>query len=281
MLITGASTGIGLDAALALHKLGYHVFATVRNDKDRANLESMGLHAIIMDVVNETSMSNGLAEVAAWVQQHNKPFVALVNNAGISYSLPVELFPMDRIRSVMEVNFFGVVRLTQLATPLLRQHKGRIITVGSVAGHVSMPGHAIYSCSKFAIEALSDGLRVELVGHGVSVSLVDPAYVQTAIGSKGLTEDAPFRQATPEQREVYPHFFSSFEERRRGSFHGAAFPNTTTTPAIVDAITSTTPSPRYLVAGVGKLPAWLAVFITRVLPTPLRDLYFARAFHGQ
>jgi short-subunit dehydrogenase len=233
-----------------------------------------------MDVVNETSVANGVAEVAAWTQQHRKPFVALVNNAGISYSMPVELFPMERVRSVMEVNYFGVVRITQLCAPLLRQHKGRIVTIGSVAGHVSLPGHGIYSSSKFAIEALSDALRVELAGHKVSVSLVDPAYVQTAIGAKGLGDESPFRQATEEQREIYPYFFSSFEAKRTGAFHNAAFPNTTTTPAIVDAITSTTPSPRYLVAGVGSLPAWLVVSIARNLPTPLRDLYFARGFYG-
>lgn len=216
-------------------------------------------------------MKLAVAEVEAWTKKHHQPLVALINNAGISFSMPIEYVPLDRARHLFEVNVFGLMRLTQIALPLLRQSHGRIVLVGSVAGVISAPNHGTYSASKAALEALADALRLELWPHGVAVVMVEPGYVQTAIGEKGLSADQPFRHATPEQRKVYPGFFASQETMRREHFTGVPFPNVTTTPVIVEAVMSPRPQPRYVVAGVGVMPAWVAVRILSFVPTPFRD----------
>ena len=220
---------------------------------------------------DESSMKSAIAMVEAWTKANSQPLVALINNAGISFSMPVEFVPLDRMRHLFEVNVFGLVRITQLALPMLRRSHGRVVVVGSVAGVISTPFHGIYAASKFALEALVDAMRLELSPYGVAVVMVEPGYVQTAIGEKGLSHDQPFRHATKEQKSIYPHFFNSQEHMRREHFFNVPLPNVTTTPAIVDSIVSATPRARYVVAGVGVMPASIAVRIFSFVPTPFRD----------
>lgn len=276
ILITGASTGVGFDVAQELAARGFTVFATVRKEADFPALQAAGCTPLLVNMEDDASVSHVVAEVAAWTQQHGQPLVALVNNAGMSFSMPIEFAPMDKVRHLFEVNLFGLMRLTQLALPLLRASRGRLVLVSSIAGLISTPYHGTYSASKAALEALGDAMRLELQPHGVAVALVEPGYVQTAIGEKGLSADQPFRRATPEQIAVYSHFFASHERLRRASFEGAPYPNTTTTPAILDAVLSPRPRPRYIVAGVGRVPGWLATALTNALPTRLRDRLIER-----
>lgn len=233
-----------------------------------------------MDVTDEKSMEVAMKFLEERLTAKKQPLVALVNNAGISFSMPMEFVPMQRARALFDVNVFGLIRMTQLCLPLLRAHKGRVISVGSVAGLVASPGHGTYSASKHAVEAISDALRVELGAHGVSVSIIEPGFVQTAINEKSFSADAPFRSVTPAQAAVYPVFFAGYEKARAASFVGMPFPSTSTTPAIVDAITNTRPSARYLVSNVGTKPAWFVARYVNHLPVRVRDAMLSIGFHG-
>jgi len=275
ILITGASSGIGLDAAKELIKQGYTVFGTVRNQAAFADLQTFGATPVIMDVQDEASILKVLATIQSWMNVTKQPFVALVNNAGISISMPVELISIEATRDLFEVNVFALIRVSQLALPLLRDSHGRIVNIGSIAGIMAAPFHGPYAATKHAVEAISDSMRCELAPLGVSVSLIEPGYVMTNIMEKSITAEAPHRHSNADQMAVYPLFFETFESQRRSVFANAPYPNASTTPAIVDAITSPTPAERYVVAGLGDgswIPARVSLFIVSLLPTHIRDM---------
>lgn len=190
ILITGASTGIGKHVALHLVSLGYDVFASVRKEADGEALAkeagSVRMHPIVLDVTKSDQIDAAVKTLTSFTQQKNVPLVGLVNNAGVTTGGPVEFTDIDAVKKMYDVNVFGLVELTQKLLPLIRTHQGRIVNVGSVAGKIGMPSTGHYASSKFAVEGLTDALRRELVGLGVSVSIIEPAYVSTAIGPKGM-----------------------------------------------------------------------------------------------
>ena len=172
VLMTGASTGIGKDAALALADAGYHVFAGVRKEKDGKALVEEGshrIHPVILDVTSSEQILDALKVVESFTISTGLPFVGLVNNAGISYTDPVEFLNMDRAHWLFDVNYFGLIEMTKESIPLLIAHQGRIVNIGSVAGFISRSFGAFYSGSKFAVEAVTDASRRELKSQGVSV----------------------------------------------------------------------------------------------------------------
>jgi len=176
VVITGCSSGIGRAAAISLHAAGLTVYATARRVDALAGLARQGIRTLALDVTDEASMT---AAVAA-VEEAAGPVGVLVNNAGYGLYGPVEQLPMDEIRRQFETNFFGLVRLTQLVLPGMRHRgRGRILNVSSMGGRITLPGGAFYHASKYAVEALSNALRMEVAQFGIDVVLIEPGPVKT------------------------------------------------------------------------------------------------------
>ncbi len=191
VLITGCSSGIGRAAAISLHDAGLTVYATARRVDSMADLASRGIHTLALDVTDEASMT----EAVTAVETAAGAVAVLVNNAGYGLYGPVEQLPMDEIRRQFETNFFGLVRLTQLVLPGMRSRgKGRILNVSSMGGRITLPGGAFYHASKYAVEALSDALRMEVAQFGIDVVLIEPGPVKTPwndIAAASLSSAAP------------------------------------------------------------------------------------------
>ena len=172
VLITGCSSGIGQAAALALHEAGRTVVATARNPDTLSGLAGRGLRTLALDVTDDSSMRAAVDAAG--------PIDVLVNNAGYGLYGTVEQLPMAEIRRQFETNFFGLVRLTQLVLPGMRAAgSGRILNVSSMGGRATLPGGAFYHASKYAVEALSDALRMEVAQFGIDVVLIEPGPVRT------------------------------------------------------------------------------------------------------
>lgn len=168
VLITGCSSGIGRATALAAAKAGWTVVATMRSPQPLADLEVRQL-----DVTSSESIADCLQ---ATVEAHGR-LDAVVNNAGLARLNTMELDTMVAMRAVMEVNFFGAVAVSRAAMPLLRQSRGRLVTLGAVRGVIGQPFNEVYSASKFAIEGFMESLAPVAARVGVRVSIVEPGAV--------------------------------------------------------------------------------------------------------
>ena len=175
-LVTGASSGIGEETARTLHKLGYTVYAAARRTDRLEQLTPIGIHALTMDVTDDESMSSGIEKIIAETGRID----VLVNNAGYGSYGTIEDVPIDEARRQFEVNVFGLGRLTQLVTPHMRaQGSGTIINISSIGGKLTTPLGGWYHATKYAVEALSDALRMELRPFGIDVVVVEPGGIRT------------------------------------------------------------------------------------------------------
>ena len=179
ILLTGASSGIGYDTAVALAKQGHKVYAAARRVERMEPLREWGIVPIQMDVTDEASMRQG---VQTLLDREGRIDV-LINNAGYGFFGAVENVPMDDARNQLEVNIFGLARLCQLVLPTMRkQHSGRIVNIASVAGKSVIYYGGWYHVSKYAVEALSDALRIEVQPFGIDVVIVEPGAIKTNWG---------------------------------------------------------------------------------------------------
>jgi NAD(P)-dependent dehydrogenase (short-subunit alcohol dehydrogenase family) len=175
-LVTGGSAGIGASAAVELQAKGFTVYAVARRVEKMADLASRGIHTFAMDVTDDASMVAGVRRV---LDEQGRIDV-LVNNAGYGSYGALEDVPLEEARRQFEVNVFGLARLIQLVTPTMReQRSGRIINVSSVGGRIYEPFGAWYHATKFAVEGLSDSLRMELRPFGIDVIVIQPAAIVT------------------------------------------------------------------------------------------------------
>ncbi len=198
ILITGVSTGIGATTAELLLKSGHHVYGTVRRANDA---EKLALHpafsALIMDVTDRPSIAKAMAAIKAT----GKPLHAVINNAGIAVSGPLETIAEEDYRKQFDVNVFGNLAVSQEALPLLHAAREagetnvKIINVSSVSGYVTAPFTSLYSASKFAVEALTDGMRRELTPFGIDVLSVAPGPVKTPIWHKAKSQTKAFENS--------------------------------------------------------------------------------------
>ena len=233
VLVSGASSGIGKDAALVLAEAGYVVFAGVRDAAAAAELNAVdGVYAVALDVRQAGSVRECLSHVAAVLG--DAPLVALVNNAGVGGAAALGRGATEAARRVLDVNVLGMLRLTEAALPMLGP-ESRIVNVGSVAGTWHQAEEAAYTASKFAVEGLTDVMRVELRPRGIRVSLLQPGAVHTP------------------------------------GMPGGADARATTSQAVLHAVAAATPRSRYPVAAVHGVPAWLAIQVKAWLPDAAAD----------
>jgi NAD(P)-dependent dehydrogenase (short-subunit alcohol dehydrogenase family) len=192
VLITGTSKGIGLETALAFARAGHQVHATMRNPSqspalaETAAREKLPITISTMDVDSDASVNDAIAAILK-----SGPIDVLVNNAGIEGVGPVEEFPLAKFRAIMETNYFGALRCIQAVVPQMRQRRsGTIINISSVAGRICNPPLTSYCASKWALEALSEGLAGELKTFNVRVAIVEPGIIDTAMAQR-IGDPAP------------------------------------------------------------------------------------------
>lgn len=278
IMVTGASSGIGEHAAATLSEMGYTVFAGVRKQKDADRLKKTypSMHPVICDVGNLDSIAAAAVTVEATLGKMKLPLVGLVNNAGVQKDLPVELQRPEADRFNFEVNVFGVLDTTRAFLPQLRKtgDGARIVNTGSMAGVAAAPGSASYSASKFAVEGLTDALRMEVAPFGISVSLLQPGYIRSKMGAKQHQDTTTHYGVSEEQYKLYQHVFDGFlaKDRKLASSELALPPAETSTPAIVDAITAAQPKCRYQVAMIDDFPAWLVAIVKNIMPDRVMDV---------
>jgi NAD(P)-dependent dehydrogenase (short-subunit alcohol dehydrogenase family) len=274
-VVTGASTGIGRACALALHRQGWMVFAGVRRDADGDSLRretSDRLHPVRLDVTDPDQVRQAADRVAGAVGASGLD--GLVNNAGIAVAGPLEFVPPARLLRQLEVNVVGQVAVTQALLPLLRRARGRIVNMGSVSGLISLPFMGPYSASKFALEAVTDALRLELAPWGVEVVIVEPGAVATPIWDKsGQAAADLFAALPPEAGTLYGEVFEGLRaavvaQGRRG------IPPARVAQVVLRALTARRPRTRYVVAPGGR---GRAVGLLRRLPDRTRDRWVLRS----
>lgn len=273
VVVTGASTGIGRATALHLDALGLRVFAGVRRDEDATDLAgsaSPRLTAIRLDVTSQAEVAAAAERVADAVGDSR--LAGIVNNAGIAVTGPVEFVPLESWRRQLEVNVVGVVAMVQAFAPLLRQSRGRIVTIGSQGGRLAQPMFAPYCASKHALEAISDALRLELRPWGISVALIQPGSVRTPIWDKGVRAgDDLLRNAGPEVRRLYGAALAvTARLEARGNENGVA--PIDVARAVEHALLSARPRTRYPVGRQAKL----LIPLSRLLPDRVKDALLLR-----
>jgi NAD(P)-dependent dehydrogenase (short-subunit alcohol dehydrogenase family) len=267
IVITGASTGIGAACALHLDKQGLRVFAGVRRQADADALKakaSSRLVAIALDVADSLSVSTAAGEAG---------LDGLVNNAGVVVTGPVEFLPLPELRRQLEINVVGQVAVTQAFLPLIRAARGRIINMGSIAGRLATPFSSAYGASKFALEALTDALRLELAPWGISVSIIEPGAVATPIWEKGAKSGAAMLAAAPPEALVlYAEALEAFKKTSEQAAKHAVAP-IEVARVVEHALTAARPKTRYVVGRRAKIGAAMALLV----PDRMRDSMVAKA----
>ncbi len=264
VLVTGASSGIGLASALRLSRAGWRVYGGVRTSADADALRAQGVEPLQLDVTDAGQIASAAEAVGSELD-------GLVANAGIAVAAPLELVPLDELRRQLEVNVVGQVAVTQALLPALRRARGRIVLMGSIGGRSALPFLGPYAASKHALEAFADVLRVELQPWGIAVSIVEPASVKTAIWTKGAAHaDAMRESMQPETDELYAARMGRF--RDVALKRGPGIDPDVVAKTVEHALTATRPKARYLVGRDAHLRAWI-----ERLPPRLRDRVLAKA----
>lgn len=217
VLITGASSGIGKATAILFAQKNYQVIAAARRTERMKVLASMGCCVVKMDVTDESSIQLAFAEI----HQRFDHIDILVNNAGYSQNGFLEELSVEQLQYQFQVNVFGLIRVTQMTLPGMRARKsGTIINIGSAGGDFTSPGAAAYHASKYALESLTDGLRMELAQFGIRVVLIKPGGVETEFVTHGEDSFPPEIAGSPyrEMRSRFLEMLSSILDAKNSAF---------------------------------------------------------------
>ncbi len=259
VLVTGASTGIGLATVAAHVSAGFHVWATVRRVEDAAQLSSRFGSAVSTAIVDVTD-ADSIAALGKLVRSAG-PLHALVNNAGIALPSPLEHLPLDVLRRQLEVNVVGQLAVTQAVLPaLLASASPRIVFIGSISGRIAAPVLGAYAASKHAIAGLAGSLRAELEPYGVQISLIEPGVIATPIWERSAAAGDEVMAGMPTDPPRYAAQIAS--ARRSAARPGRGAPATTVAAAVLRATTARRSRPRVVVGRDARLIALLV----RVLP---------------
>ena len=249
VIITGCSSGIGQATAARLAKRGdWTVYATARKTDTLVELESVGCRPLALDVTDDDSM---VAAVDI-VKNESGTIDALVNNAGYSQSGATETLDLDDVRRQFETNVFGLVRMSQLVLPSMRERRdGRIVNISSMGGKLVFPGGGAYHATKHAVEAFSDAMRFEVAGFGVKVVIIEPGLIttnfdQAAVASMDLDDKGPYgefnRKVASATSDVY-----------KGPMKRLGGPPDAVAKVVEKALTARNPRSRYTVTPSARL----------------------------
>lgn len=265
VLITGCSTGIGAAAARHLRDRGWRVLPTARKEADLAALRNQGFVPLHLDLADEASVRR---VIEAALARFGGRIGGLVNNAGFGQPGAVEDISRTAMRYQFEVNVFGMQDLTNGFIPFMRkQGWGRIVNISSIVGILSLPFMGVYSSSKFAMEAISDALRVELKDAGIAVSLVEPGPIESAFRKNSALRA---REALSDSRSPYGAMYEKELKRRDETQREMAVftrPAEAVAPRIVHALESTRPRRRYPVT----TPSHVGMILRRIAPDSFID----------
>jgi NAD(P)-dependent dehydrogenase (short-subunit alcohol dehydrogenase family) len=270
ILITGCSSGIGLAAAMDLREQGWRVFASCKQQVDCDRLRTMGFDSPRIDYTDTASIHQGLNEV---LEATDGTLDALFNNG--AYGLPgaVEDLPADALRAIFESNFFGWHELTRSVIPTMRaQGHGRIIQCSSVLGLVTMRWRGAYNASKFALEALTDTLRIEMRDTDIKVVLIEPGPITTKFRENSIPNFERWINWKESARA------KQYENKLLSRLYHSDGPDPFELPAeavvkkLVHALTAKRPRSRYFVT----TPTYLMAGLRRVLPTFALDWVLSR-----
>ncbi|SMO87334.1 SDR family NAD(P)-dependent oxidoreductase [Ruegeria faecimaris] len=269
ILITGCSSGIGLDAAHGMRARGWRVFASCKQQRDCDRLRAQGFESPCIDYTDTASISSGLNEV---LEATGGTLDALFNNGAHGLPGAVEDLPTEGLRQIFEANFFGWHELTRQVIPIMRsQGHGRIVQNSSVLGLVAYPWRGAYVATKYAIEGLTDTLRLELADTGIKVILIEPGPITSKIRENSI----PFfeRFINWQNSALRERYESSLLKRLYESSGPDRFelPASAVTTKLAHAVESKRPRPRYYVT----TPTFIAGCLRRILSTRAIDRILA------
>ena len=266
ILITGCSSGIGLDAALTLHERGWQVFATCRSENDCELLRAKGLESFVLDYASSESIQAAVEQTYALT---GGKLDALFNNGAFAVPGRVEDLPRDALRSIFETNVFGQFELINAVLPGMRRHNtGRIINNSSVLGLGALPFRGAYVSTKFAMEGLTDTLRLEMHDSPIHIILIEPGPIGTKIRENSIPhferwinwQESPARQTY--QSLLVPRLYEPSEKKDRFEL-----PCSAVTGKLIHALEHPNPKPRYYVT----TPTYIFGTLRRLLSTRLLD----------
>jgi NAD(P)-dependent dehydrogenase (short-subunit alcohol dehydrogenase family) len=264
ILITGCSSGIGYDAAKGMRAQGWRVFASCRKAEDCARLQAEGFESPLIDYADSNTMVNGLAEV---LEATGGTLDALFNNGAHACPGAVEDLPRDALRANFEVNLFGVHELTTLVIPVMRrQGYGRIVNNSSVLGIVGLKWRGSYVATKFAMEGLSDVLRMEMSDTDIKVTLIEPGPITSDIRQNSIPHfERWIKWETSARKEQYVDLRKRlYEASGPDPFE---LPAAAVTRKLIKALTAKNPKPRYYVTTA----TYIMGTLRRILPTRMLD----------
>lgn len=268
ILITGASSGIGLDTALEFLKKGAVVYGAARRVELLKPIEDSGGHGLFCDVTDIKSIAKCVKEVI----KKEKKIDVLVNNAGFGLGGSVEEVPLEEAKRQFDVNVFGLTEMTKAVLPYMRKQKsGRIINVSSIGGQFSSPFLGWYHASKWCVEALSDSLRMETRPYGIKVSIIEPGLTRTdwgVITAKNIRKNSVIDEYSYNANKVAEYY-----EKYYVSTNTKIAKPVVIAKAIIKAAYSSHPKARYrtgtfaslYVNGHKYFPTWLYDFAMRIL----------------
>jgi NAD(P)-dependent dehydrogenase (short-subunit alcohol dehydrogenase family) len=269
VLVTGASTGIGHAIAMHLAANGYTVYAGVRKEGDRERLEAE--HTRIRPVILDVTVPADVTRAVQTVRENGDTLSGLVNNAGVAIAGPLEFLPLEALRQQFEINVIAPIAMTQAALPLLRETRGRIVNVGSIAGRLSAPFVGPYSASKAAIASLTDALRQELARFGIAVSLLEFASVKTPIWQKGRAgRDVLVASMPPQAMTFYGALTDAVIAQTRVEEREGMDPQVIAA-TVLAALRAPKPRERYVIGCKAKIQA-----VAAMLPPSTRDALVKR-----
>lgn len=273
VLITGASSGIGESCAVFLSRLGFTVFAGVREKSAAEKLALQNPEKIIpvfIDITNQTMIDNVFELINQKAGQQG--LYGLVNNAGIGFGAPIECIPPEQLKKVFEINVFGQIAMIQTFLPLIRKARGRIVNMSSISGRLPQPYQSTYSAAKMALESFSDSLRVELRPWDIRVSVIIPGGVKTPIWNKSteITRQL-FAQCPLHQQELYKPSITAFLHTADGFCRRSISPQAVA-KAVARALAAPNPRSRYIVG----TDAHVMYYFIKPLPDLIRDWALAK-----
>lgn len=269
VLITGCSSGIGLCLAGGLRERGYRVFATARKIEDVQKLAAHGMESLQLDLDDSASIHAAVEEI---IKRTGGRLDALINNAAYGQPGAVEDLRREVLRAQFETNLFGLLELTNRAIPLMRQQGyGRIINIGSLLGFIALPYRGAYNASKYALEGLTDTLRLELHGSGISVSLIEPGPIKSKFRANAY---AIYQKNIDAERSAHRERYAALE--RRLTKVGPTAPFTLSPEAVLRRVIHALESPRSRIRYYVTVPSYLFTVLKRLLPQRALDRILRR-----